>query len=140
MDFVYEDIGATYCSGQPNSTGLPAVTLAAGSAAVSDQNLTLIALNLPPGQFAHFFTSQTQGSVFVIGTQGELCVVGNIARFNNQIFQGPTGAISVDMQAIPANPTTAILAGEQWNFQCWYRDVNPGTTSNFTSATAVTFF
>jgi hypothetical protein len=26
-----------------------------------------------------------------------------------------------------------------WNFQRWYRDLNPGSTSNFTDALRVTF-
>jgi hypothetical protein len=33
----------------------------------------------------------------------------------------------------------AILPGETWNFQAWYRDLNPGTTSNFTDGISITF-
>jgi hypothetical protein len=28
--------------------------------------------------------------------------------------------------------------GETWSFQAWFRDVNPGVTSNFTDGVAVT--
>ncbi|MCP3916270.1 MAG: hypothetical protein GY711_12005 [bacterium] len=34
---------------------------------------------------------------------------------------------------------TLFQPGETWNFQCWYRDNNPGPTSNFTDAVSVTF-
>ena len=47
--------------------------------------------------------------------------------------------IGVDTSAIPANPTVAILSGETWNWQCWYRDANPGPTSNFSDAASVMF-
>jgi hypothetical protein len=33
----------------------------------------------------------------------------------------------------------AVLAGETWNFQAWYRDLNPTTTSNFTNAVSIAF-
>ena len=33
----------------------------------------------------------------------------------------------------------SVLAGQTWNFQAWYRDNNPGPTSNFTDAVSVTF-
>ncbi|MCP4035984.1 MAG: hypothetical protein GY733_03545 [bacterium] len=34
-------------------------------------------------------------------------------------------------------PRTAVQPGDTWNFQCWYRDNNPGPTSNFTDAVTV---
>ena len=33
----------------------------------------------------------------------------------------------------------AVQAGETWLFQLWFRDVNPGNTSNFTDGIAITF-
>ena len=33
----------------------------------------------------------------------------------------------------------AIQPGETWNFQLWYRDNNPQTTSNFTDAISIFF-
>ena len=32
-----------------------------------------------------------------------------------------------------------VAAGETWNFQAWYRDANPGPTSNFTPSVSVLF-
>lgn len=75
------------------------------------------------------------------GSQGTQCITGNIARFNakSQIFAGPTGTIAVDVTSVPTAPPSAVFPGDTWNFQCWYRDVNPGPTSNFTDAVSVTF-
>ena len=42
------------------------------------------------------------------------------------------------MMAHPQNPVSA-QPGEAWYFQCWHRDANPTTTSNFTDAVSVTF-
>lgn len=31
------------------------------------------------------------------------------------------------------------MAGETWNFRCWFRDKIPQVTSNFTGGVSVTF-
>ena len=36
-------------------------------------------------------------------------------------------------------PPHTVLPGDTWNFQAWFRDMNPGPTSNFTDGVAVTF-
>ena len=58
------------------------------------------------------------------------------------LLTGPAGVIdlTLDLTAIPqpAGPT-AVLPGETWTFQCWFRDSNPGGTSNLTSAIQITF-
>ena len=66
-------------------------------------------------------------------------LAGNIGRFSrpSQIFQGPSGRLAIDLDAVPVNPPTAVLAGDVWHFQCWSRDA--GNTSNFTDAVRVTF-
>ena len=48
--------------------------------------------------------------------------------------------ISVDLTDVPtpSGPTT-VLAGQTWNWQCWYRDKNPNNTSNFTDGIEITF-
>ena len=38
----------------------------------------------------------------------------------------------------PAGPV-AILPGETWYFTAWFRDSNPGPTSNFTDAVSILF-
>jgi hypothetical protein len=50
-----------------------------------------------------------------------------------------TATVDVDLGALPTNPPHAVLPGETWHFQCWYRDKNPGPTSNTTDAVACKF-
>jgi hypothetical protein len=33
-----------------------------------------------------------------------------------------------------------VAPGETWHFQAWYRDANPGATSNLTDNHSVTFY
>jgi len=74
-----------------------------------------------------------------------LCLGGSIGRFvgpGQVMNSGASGSftLTVDLSALPT-PTGLVTAqpGETWNFQAWYRDANPGPTSNFTDAVAVTF-
>jgi len=137
-------IGARYCDpAVANSTGSPAVITATGSPVAGGWPLTLSATQLPPNQFGYFLASMTQDSISNPGgSQGVLCLGGQIARFVQQVQNsGPGGAfaIPVDTLAIPLSPPTAILSGETWNFTAWYRDVNPTPTSNFTDAVSILF-
>ncbi|MCP3918666.1 MAG: hypothetical protein GY711_24230 [bacterium] len=135
-------IGCNYCGpAVPNSAGLSAKIAANGSTVISDNDLTLTATDLPPGQFGYFLAGQAQGLANPPGSQGNICLVGNTGRYDDppQIIQGPTGSLQADLNAVPVNPPTAVLPGDTWNFQCWYRDNNPTATSNFTDAVSVTF-
>ncbi len=132
------DVGSVYCPGVPNSTGLPGLLVAGGSAAASGNNLTLYASQLPVGQYGYFLTGLTQGLSYPPGCQGTLCLGGNIGRYNWDVGQGPTFELELDLTSMPMNPSVAVQPGETWNFQAWYRDV--GSTSNFTDALEVTFF
>ena len=76
------------------------------------------------------------------GSQGTLCLGGNVGRFNMQIVNsGPSGAFEIDVDTtnIPGLPPSNVQAGDTWTFQGWYRDANPSNTSNFTDAVRVTF-
>jgi hypothetical protein len=136
-------VGSAYCGpAVANSTGVPATISGAGSALAADNNLAVTAASLPPNQFGYFLAGQTQG--FVVGpggSQGNLCLAGNIGRYNALVASsGAAGTlgIQVDLTSIPVNPPQPALAGETWSFQCWYRDANPGATSNFTPGLGVT--
>ncbi|MCP3916724.1 MAG: hypothetical protein GY711_14305 [bacterium] len=144
-DECQPSIGSTYCSPNANnSTGQPAEIRAIGSDEVLDLDLALVATNLPPDQFGYFLTSQTQGFIAMPGgSQGNICLGGSIGRFNSlsQIFQSGhgVGGLVVDLTQMPVSPPVPVMAGETWNFQAWYRDLNPGSTSNFTDAVSVAF-
>ncbi|MCP3919876.1 MAG: hypothetical protein GY711_30455 [bacterium] len=135
-------LGTAYCSpAVPNSSGFAAEITAHGSSDVATNLVTLTATSLPPGQFGYFLAGQTQGLSNPPGSQGPICLSGNIGRFNQvpQIIQGPNGSLRIDLFAIPVNPPQAVQPGDTWNFQCWYRDNQPGATSNFTDAVSLTF-
>ncbi len=79
------------------------------------------------------------------GSQGDLCLGGAIGRFNGATeiqLGGPCGIFDlvVDLTSVPTPfGRTSVMAGETWVFQCWYRDTNPSSTSNFSDAVNVTF-
>lgn len=137
-------IGSSYCApGALNSSGQPGRIQATGSNALSSNDVTLSAVTLPTNQFGYFITSLHTGLIVNPGgSQGTLCLGGSIGRYNSQVqTSGPDGsfAISIDLTQMPVNPITAAVAGETWHFQAWVRDNNPGATSNFTDAIAISF-
>ena len=75
------------------------------------------------------------------GSSGVLCLASNIARYNRpgEVVQGPVGTLQLDLGDVPVNPPVAVVPGDTWNFQCWYRDSNPGQTSNLTDAVSIAF-
>jgi hypothetical protein len=138
------EIGTRYCDPSvTNSSGNSAFIDAAGSIAVADNNFLLVCSAMPANQFGYFLTSQTQGFVTGPGgSQGDLCLGGQIARFSSQVQNsGPFGSIgiTVDLTSVPTSPPVSILSGETWNFSTWFRDNNPGPTSNFSDGLQITF-
>ncbi|MCP3916740.1 MAG: hypothetical protein GY711_14385 [bacterium] len=145
VDIFTPELGVRYCTpANDNSSGAPARIAADGSLFVADQDLTLIAEDLPAGEFGYFLVGANQGQFQPPGSQGVLCLAcgfqgcSGIGRFSQAgfIIQGPTGSIDVDLTGLPTSPPVAVQAGETWNFQCWYRDQG---SSNFTDAVSVTF-
>ncbi len=141
---VVGDVGEAYCGpANLNSSGQPAVISAHGCSQVGENRLTLEATALPADRFGYFLASRTQAfRPLPPGSQGVLCLGGNIARFARQV--GSTGAaglltLEVDLTSIPFTPPHSVVAGETWNFQAWFRDENLGATSNFTDGVAITF-
>jgi hypothetical protein len=134
-------IGTSYCDSNPNSSGSVALLAASGSAVVADNALTLQVDSLPLSKFGYMLMSNTQGFVGLFGgSQGNLCLGGSIVRFSKNVLNsGAAGSISFspDLTALPQG--TVISPGTQWNFQFWFRDNNPGATSNTSNGLAVKF-
>lgn len=133
-------IGDRYCDpGQPNSSGLSAVMTARGSDNVTDNDVTLLAYQLPTNQWGMFVTGMGTGTVTPPGSSGQLCLTGGtIYRFASSILNsGDQGSfeLAIDVNSIPG--LGPIQAGQTWNFQAWTRDV--GSTSNFTDALSIGF-
>lgn len=133
-------IGDSYCGpAVPNSTGVPSRINASGSPMVAQNNITLVASQLPPVSFGFFILSQAQGLVHQPGgSTGRLCLSGSVGRYvgPGQVQQSDAGGsfrLSLDLTQMPT-PTGFVAAqpGETWNFQAWHRDGSPsGPTSNF---------
>jgi hypothetical protein len=160
---VFVDCGVT-----ANSGGTSASLYATGSRSVADNDLSLTVAGLPlTGTTAYIFNSflASGQSLSTVTTPapgggpaagGDVCIAGG--TFGRHVFgsdvyigTGGTFTIVVDVSALPSprdgvsfpNPghySTAVLAGETWYWQCWYRDQSAGTgASNFSEAIAVIF-
>ena len=138
-------IGTNYCGpANRNSTGQAAVIAATGSEAAQANNLTLTAAQLPMQRFGYFLNSPTQGFVpFAGGSQGNLCLGSGLGRHVDQIQNSRDAgefSIKVDLTMLPTpGGPHSVVAGETWNFQAWFRDENPGSTSNFTDGIEIVF-
>ncbi|QDV08594.1 LVIVD repeat protein [Planctomycetes bacterium Poly30] len=139
-----DGIGSLYCDANQNSAGRVGLIIGSGSNVVANNNLSLLAIDLPPNVNGYFVVSPNQAFVQnPAGSQGNLCVGSSTGRYINQIGNsGLFGEIPVviDATSIP-QPTGAIAVapGDTLNFQLWHRDANPGVTSNFTRGYSVTF-
>ena len=119
---------------------------ARGSITLANNDLRLLASQLPMNSTGFFIASETAGFITQPGgSTGNLCVAGEIGRvvggqILNSGFFGSFAA-SVDATAIP-QPTGSVSAivGETWHFQAWFRDSIGGqATSNFSDGWRVTW-
>lgn len=140
IDFTPPGVGTVFCMTSANSTGAPASLTALGSATVADNDLTLVAADMPANQFGIFITSLTQNPSMT----SNLCLGGSIGRFvmpGQIVNSGMAGtfSLSVDLGGVPQGAgLVPVMAGETRNFQGWFRDsIAPG--SGFTDGIAVTF-
>ncbi|MEM8709595.1 MAG: lectin-like protein, partial [Planctomycetota bacterium] len=145
---VMGTLGVNYCVANSNSTGGPAKIFASGSLVTSDNDLTLLATDLPPLGFGFFITSQTEGfAANPGGSAGNFCLGGSVGRYvgPGQIQNsGSLGRIelAIDLTQVPQpNGPVSVMAGETWSFQLWHRDstVSGVPTSNFTDGVRLPF-
>ncbi len=135
-----------YCDSPVNSTGVMANMALIGSSSIQANNLRLGVRDLPPNQFGYFIVSQTASpGVTPPGSQGNLCIGGNVGRHNRAgevLFSGTSGFVLMDIDLgdvpQPQGPV-AVMPGESWNWQFWFRDNNPQNTSNFSDAYRIGF-
>ena len=96
---------------------------------------------LPPTAFGYLLAARDRGYVPAFGDgQGIGCIGGLIYRWSAHVLQASASggaALLTDLTDLPWG--AAPIAGETWNFQYWTRDANPASTSNLSSAVAVTF-
>jgi len=108
---------------------------------VALNTLTLHASGMPFNKFGYFLVAPTQALVMNPGgSQGNLCLGSPFGRFAADVRNtGLAGAFAVPIDLSNLPLFGPVAAGESWNFQCWYRDNNPGSTSNFTDAVEIFF-
>jgi hypothetical protein len=154
----------TFCDpGTNNSTGSPAVLSGyMGTGVGSDLHLAMT--GGVPGQLAYMLVGNEPTSGFTIpGANGPLCLIGTptamFFRYNvpstpmnsiggfaasgtwiNAVGTSTTGFGFDVPTMIPAAVPFAIMAGDTWHFQGWYRDTPAGVgQSNFSNGLSVTF-
>ncbi|MCP3915571.1 MAG: hypothetical protein GY711_08460 [bacterium] len=144
VDVFTPMVATGYCTSTVNSSGLPArLTTRTEEAGTT---LRLLADDLPGNQMAFFLVGMGQAQLMPLSSQGIVCLAGgDIGRFDDPGQAGtssPSGhfELVVDLGSLPTNPPQPVLVGQTWNFQAWFRDMNPGPTSNFTDASAVAFY
>ena len=130
-----------YCVAELNSSGQSAVFSWSGSTRIQDNALTLQVDQLPQDKFGYFLMSRTSDFVPGFGgSQGNLCLGSPQYRFNADILvSGAAGSVTFtpDMNALPQGQV--FQPGDAWHFQLWYRDNNPGPTSNTSAGLRVVF-
>ncbi len=114
---------ANYCVGAANSVGPGSNMAGAGSTSMAAANFTVTADGCPANKPGLFFMGLNQINV-PLGN-GNLCLGGSVKRFPVVISNG-AGVFSqpVDFNALPGG--LLLNAGQNANFQCWYRDVAGG--------------
>ncbi len=141
------NLGESICSpAVSNSSGVPASILTAGSRLVENNATTLHVNGLPTDQAGFFLNGSNSAFVPMAGgSQGNLCLGGAVGRYSRAGEVQDSGAfgaigLTIDLTDSPgAMGPFAILAGQSYFFQAWYRDVNPAATSNFSDAVGVDF-
>lgn len=138
-------LGTIVCPGTVNSTGSGAELEIVGTRHADVNLLRLRARDLPAGTAGFFLGASASGFVQGPGgSQGNLCLGGTLYRFNHAGQWGVSGTtgmneLELDTEGVFGGFGPVISAGESWTFQHWYRDLNPGQTSNFSSAVEVLF-
>jgi len=131
-----------------NSTEQPGRMWGVGSNVAAANSLTLVCADLPQNSNGFFIVSQDQTVVMNPGgSAGDICIASfTIGRYDGFLQNsGVTGTVDllIDLTQTPQQPVgpVAVLAGETWNWQYWYRDTDGmgGATSNFTNAISVLF-
>jgi hypothetical protein len=131
LDFDDAELGTAYCGAVPNSTGMSARLRAFGSTT----HLTLLCEHLPPDAVAFVIAGPSQGFIpFPGGSQGFLCVVGELHRLLETVARVPHHGFVVGRPAVSALP---IVSGATWRFQTWYKE--PTGAANFSLPVALTF-
>jgi len=128
-------------AGCRNSTGAGALLSSIGSDSVSNDDLLLVANQLPYSVNGLWLMAGSTTQV-ALG-DGLRCVASPIYRFG-AFNSGPSGIVHKGPEIVGSScglPSGCILAGSTWHFQAWYRNVaGPcGNLTNLTNLLSVSF-
>ncbi len=138
-------LGTNYCPAVVNSTGVPSLISAAGSASVGLNDVTLECRELPISSSGYFLTSFARGFVAnPAGSAGNLCLSQPIGRYVNAVLMaGAQGSVAlpIELTAVPMPlGAVAVQPGDTLAFQFWHRDSGAqGPTSNFSGGLEIEF-
>jgi hypothetical protein len=132
---------STRCIATANSTGDAAEIGYAGSPSVAANDLTLLASQLPPGQFGIFYYGAAETQVSF--GNGFRCVApGGVGLFRfPPMSTGTTGTATYALDnTSPPQASGQITAYSTWHFQFWFRDpLAGGANFNLSDALEITF-
>lgn len=137
----HEAIGARFCTpGVPNSTGRSGQVNVFGSDGVADDDLVLVATQLPPGPDIGYFLMGTGSNTFTPpGSAGPVCIAPGVERFLPPVDDTSDLQGGFRREVGTGGPVSGNIAvGSTWSFQAWHRDSIAGG-SNLTDAVRVTF-
>lgn len=130
----------SFCDSASNSTGQMAQLTVSGSPDVTAAQLNFDVVQLPANRPGIFFMSQSTANVPGFGgSQGTLCLGAPQLRFPQVQFSDAMGTVSFapDFGNLPGG--VSFLPDSTWYLQYWYRDSNPGATSNTTDGVRMHF-
>ncbi|MBL8863887.1 MAG: hypothetical protein JNK02_18000 [Planctomycetes bacterium] len=128
---------ASYCSAQPNSTGLSAEIQSTGTPSFALNNFVLSALGLPASTTCTFFHGTTRVEPPATFGNGLRCAGGTLVRLGTS--QAVDGVV-IAFQDLSGGAYATLQPGEVRRFQLVYRDALAGGAGfNTTAALEVTF-
>ncbi|HRV82461.1 MAG TPA: hypothetical protein P5218_13560, partial [Planctomycetota bacterium] len=132
-----------YCSANGNSANPAGAAFQInGTPNVVANDLEFVVTQLPTGQFGYFIMAPNQASGPLTNSQGNLCLGAGIVRWNENQYilnSGIFGFVTLQPDLNNGPFGMQFMPGETWNFQYWYRDLNPNSTSNTTAGIQVQF-
>jgi hypothetical protein len=127
----------SYCSANPNSTGVPASINSTGNPSFSTNNFVLSGLDLPASTACLFFHGTARVDPAVPFGDGLRCVGGTQQRLGTLAANGGT---VIQFQDLHAAEYAGVQPGSVRRFQLIYRDpAAGGARFNTTAALEVTF-
>ncbi len=155
------DLGTPFCDPAGVNSSGNAATISASMGAGAGTGVRLDVTGgptLPASGFGFFVVADSIGAALPVN-QGFLCLGQPQGRYNpgaggarnslgqfdaNGDFENLAGTSTTGFgfdvpTALPSPPGGNITAGSTWHFQLWYRDVNPGTTTNFSNGVSLDF-